>query len=220
MPKATWDNLPEDKRARVMGAALAEFARHGFSAGSLNVIAREAGVAKGSLFQYFDDKLDLFATACDACSGRVRDHMTDVLERRGAGELPFWTLVRTVVLDWIAYFRDHPQDRGLTFASTFEIDPEVRGTVRRVTNRHYTEVLTPLIKLAADRGELRDDADQATLLAYLLLLLPHLALAPFGPELDAALGLYGKDLDDLHDPVNGLIDALERAFGPSASPAA
>ncbi|HWH32025.1 MAG TPA: hypothetical protein VNU01_05080, partial [Egibacteraceae bacterium] len=83
-----------------------------------------------------------------------------------------------------------------------------------VTNRHYTEVLTPLIKLAADRGELRADADHAQLLAYLLLLLPHLALAPFGPELDPALGLYGKDPEQLTAPVHGLVGALERAFGP------
>ena len=49
-------------------AAMAEFGRHGYSGGSLNVIAREAGVAKGSLFQYFDDKLDFFAHVAEQTS--------------------------------------------------------------------------------------------------------------------------------------------------------
>lgn len=215
MPKATWDNLSEGKRRRVMDAALAEFARHGFSSGSLNVIAREAGVSKGSLFQYFDDKLDLFATACEECSARVRDHMAAVMDRRDADAAPFWDFLRDVSMDWIAYFRDHPVDRGVTFASNFEIDPQVRSTVRRVTNRHYTEALRPLLKLAADRGELRPDADREHLLALLLLLLPHLALAPFSPELDAVLDLHGRDQEALTEPVHGLIDALERAFRPA-----
>ncbi|MDT4921381.1 MAG: hypothetical protein QOI15_2283, partial [Pseudonocardiales bacterium] len=61
MPRPTWANLDADRRERVLHAAMAEFGRHGYSGGSLNVIARDAGVAKGSLFQYFDDKFDFFA---------------------------------------------------------------------------------------------------------------------------------------------------------------
>ena len=53
MPRPTWFNLDEGRRERVLRAAMAEFGSRGYSAGSLNVIAREAGVAKGSLFQYF-----------------------------------------------------------------------------------------------------------------------------------------------------------------------
>ena len=37
----------------------------------LDAVAREAGVAKGSLFQYFDDKLDLFAHLSDLASIRI-----------------------------------------------------------------------------------------------------------------------------------------------------
>src|SRR5690349_5607311 len=49
MPTETWMRLPDARRATVLDAAEAEFARNGYSRGSLNVIAREAGVAKGSL---------------------------------------------------------------------------------------------------------------------------------------------------------------------------
>jgi hypothetical protein len=146
----------------------------------------------------------------DECSGRIRDHMADIMAVRDP-DRPFSQFLPLVVSDWIAYFHDHPVDRGVTFASNFRL----RSTVRGVTNRHYLEVLRPLLKRAADRGELRADADVDHLLALLVLLLPHLALAPFGPELDPVLGLYGLDQSALVDPVHALIGALERAFGPS-----
>ena len=50
MPTVTWARLDPTRRAAVIEAAEAEFGTHGFSRGSLNVIARRAGVAKGSLF--------------------------------------------------------------------------------------------------------------------------------------------------------------------------
>ena len=59
MPTVTWARLDRTRRAAVIEAAEAEFGAHGFSRGSLNVIAGRAGVAKGSLFQYFADKRDL-----------------------------------------------------------------------------------------------------------------------------------------------------------------
>ena len=43
MPLPTWDNLPLEKRDRVLEAGAREFGRAGFIAGSLNTIAREAG---------------------------------------------------------------------------------------------------------------------------------------------------------------------------------
>src|SRR5688500_4398609 len=75
MPTSTWDRLPATRRDAVIAAAEAEFGAQGFSRGSLNVIAREAGVSKGSLFQYFADKADLCAYLADIVSLRIRAHL-------------------------------------------------------------------------------------------------------------------------------------------------
>ena len=71
MPTVTWARLDPSRRAAVIEAAEAEFGAHGFSRGSLNVIARRAGVAKGSLFQYFADKRDLYAFIADVGSNLI-----------------------------------------------------------------------------------------------------------------------------------------------------
>ena len=54
--RTTFLNLPEAKQARIIEAALAEFADKGYPQASLNVIVARSGIAKGSLYQYFTDK--------------------------------------------------------------------------------------------------------------------------------------------------------------------
>ena len=60
MPKDTFFNLPEEKRERVIQVALEEFAQHGYAQASVSRMVRRAGIAKGSIYQYFDDKKDLY----------------------------------------------------------------------------------------------------------------------------------------------------------------
>jgi AcrR family transcriptional regulator len=65
MPKETFYHLPEEKRASVERAAIEEFAEHGFEAASISHIVAQAGIAKGSFYQYFSDKHDLFMHLVD-----------------------------------------------------------------------------------------------------------------------------------------------------------
>lgn len=60
MPKETFFNLDEEKQERVMRAAINEFIDHGFEKGNIGEIAKNAGVAKGSMYQYFENKRELF----------------------------------------------------------------------------------------------------------------------------------------------------------------
>lgn len=190
MPRATWRNLDAERRDRVLSAAMAEFGRHGYSGGSLNVIAREAGVAKGSLFQYFDDKFDLFAHVAEFTSLRVYESMRPHLAPP-ALEVGFVDHFAGLVDVWIAYMAGHPLERSVTAATTMELDPQVRAAVRAPVHRLYAQGLRPLLQAGIDAGALRADTDVDALLSLLVLLLPHLALAPFEPGLDAALPLHG-----------------------------
>ncbi|MBK7920673.1 MAG: TetR/AcrR family transcriptional regulator [Chloroflexi bacterium] len=63
MPKDTFFNLPEDKRALICKVAVAEFAKHRFDKASINRIVAQSGIAKGSFYQYFEDKRIYFSTS-------------------------------------------------------------------------------------------------------------------------------------------------------------
>ncbi|MCK6538737.1 MAG: TetR/AcrR family transcriptional regulator [Anaerolineales bacterium] len=60
MPKQTFLNLPEEKRKVIVNAAIDEFAEYGLENASTNRIVAHSGIAKGSFYQYFEDKQDVF----------------------------------------------------------------------------------------------------------------------------------------------------------------
>ncbi len=65
MPKQTFLNLPEEKRETIINAAVEEFAGYGFEAASINRIVANSGISKGSFYQYFEDKMDVFKHLMD-----------------------------------------------------------------------------------------------------------------------------------------------------------
>ncbi len=190
MPKPTWVNLDERRRERVLHAAMAEFGVHGYSTGSLNVIAREAGVAKGSLFQYFEDKLDLFVHVAEHTSIEIYTAMAPYLVPTPAGRT-FLEHLGDLVDIWMDYMATHPLERGITAATTMELDPDIRRAVREPVHRLYVQGLRPLLRSAIQSGHLAADTDVDALISMLVLLLPHLALAPSEPGLDAGVVLHG-----------------------------
>ncbi|MGW2915202.1 TetR/AcrR family transcriptional regulator [Streptomyces asoensis] len=192
MPTPTWDRLSPARRERVLVAAMDEFGTHGYSTGSLNVIAREAGVAKGSLFQYFSGKLDLFAYVAEQTSLRVYAHMQPWLD--GYDESgDFRTYLVDALEAWLDYFAGQPLERGVTAATNMEMDPAVRDAVRAPVNAIYLAGLQPLLERAVATGDLRKDADLDALLSILLVFLPHLALLPHLSAGDGPLPLTSVD---------------------------
>lgn len=60
MPKPTFFNLPVEKRQAIEWEAILEFANNPYEQASLSKIVGKCGIAKGSMYQYFADKLDLY----------------------------------------------------------------------------------------------------------------------------------------------------------------
>jgi len=56
MPKQTFFNLSPDKRGTIEQAALDEFTAYGFDNSNMNRIVAQSRIAKGSFYQYFEDK--------------------------------------------------------------------------------------------------------------------------------------------------------------------
>ena len=60
MPKQTFFNLAEEKRQTILKLAIDEFADNDYKTASISRIVSKAGIAKGSFYQYFEDKKDLY----------------------------------------------------------------------------------------------------------------------------------------------------------------
>ncbi|RBM07682.1 TetR/AcrR family transcriptional regulator [Novacetimonas cocois] len=56
------------KRAQILAGAARIFAEHGYEGASMSCIARDAGVSKGTLYNYFDSKAVLFCAFIEQCT--------------------------------------------------------------------------------------------------------------------------------------------------------
>jgi len=61
MTRPRFHRLSAEQQAAILDAALTEFSTHGYRDASLNRIIDSAGISKGSMYYYFDDKEDLYA---------------------------------------------------------------------------------------------------------------------------------------------------------------
>ncbi len=76
MPTSTFFRLPEEKRQRLLDAAWAEFTQVRYVDVSINKIIRQARIPRGSFYQYFTDKEELFYYLL----GEMRKYFARVLE--------------------------------------------------------------------------------------------------------------------------------------------
>ena len=60
MPKIVDEQTREITRRRIIQEAAREFARLGFDQANINVIAEQAGIGKGTIYLYFENKRELF----------------------------------------------------------------------------------------------------------------------------------------------------------------
>ena len=59
MPKETFLKLPQEKKTKIIKAAKKEFKRAPLEQASIKNIVEDAGIARGSFYQYFESKEDL-----------------------------------------------------------------------------------------------------------------------------------------------------------------
>ena len=65
MPNQTFFNLPDKKRQTIIDLAIAEFANNDYQNASITKIVKQAKIAKGSFYQYFKDKKELYLYLVD-----------------------------------------------------------------------------------------------------------------------------------------------------------
>ena len=82
MPKQTFIKLPIDKKETLIHAAKKEFSRVPLFEASIANIVKEAGIPRGSFYQYFEDKEDLYYFLLDEYSQRLRRRFISILKKQ------------------------------------------------------------------------------------------------------------------------------------------
>jgi len=148
-------NLEPAKQERILNAAMKEFAQKGFKNASTNEIVREANIAKGMLFHYFNNKKDLFLFLYDYSLEilgkefyeRIDFNEKDLLKRR-----------RQLALLKIEIIERHPEMFDFIMAANFESDDEVKNDLKDRNKDFITSSYGKMYE-GIDISKLRDDID-------------------------------------------------------------
>ena len=155
MPKATFSILPEEKRERILRVATDLFAERGFNRTDMGEISRRAGVAKGSLYNYFHSKDELFLYLCRNGIERFRQAVWSDIP-------PKWNIyqqVEHIFRRQVPLILDHPQN--------FQIYLNLSSSgMKRFANRYSREGeefaakrLKTLLNEGIAQGIVRNDLD-------------------------------------------------------------
>lgn len=86
MPKLTFYNLPKEKQQLLIEAAQQEFSNASLSEASIANIVKTAGISRGSFYQYFEGKEDLYFYLLNRYTARRKRLFKATLEKN-SGDL-------------------------------------------------------------------------------------------------------------------------------------
>jgi AcrR family transcriptional regulator len=156
MPKQTFLNLPPDKRETIMNAAVEEFAENGLENASTNRIVKNSGIAKGSFYQYFEDKQDVFMHMLDRIEQEEMEFFKN--EHPPDHNMDVFQYYRWMVKKGMEFGLAHP--RAIQAAWRVLLGEGLYYGKHLAGYREKTkQALTILIKQAMERGEVDPSVD-------------------------------------------------------------
>ena len=156
MPTDTFFNLPVEKRERIIEAAIDEFSRYSFHKARVTAIADNAGIAKGSFYQYFEDKKDLYKYLMEIIAEKKLSYINkDMLMNRE--KYGFFQLLREVFLSGIRFAKENPRlvPIGEMLVADKDLLSELYGEHRYLSSDFFKE----LLEFGREKGEIDPDAD-------------------------------------------------------------
>nr|WP_300409376.1 TetR/AcrR family transcriptional regulator [uncultured Ruminococcus sp.] len=143
MIKQTFYNLPITKRERIYQAIKTEFDRVPLDKISINSIIKEANISRGSFYQYFDDKGDLYDIFADKIMDSIKECFTNTLVKY-KGDL-FATTEEVMSLHFIKVSQPKAKSQMQKFVPGVSVN--AKSILDRICERSitYFNELTPNI---------------------------------------------------------------------------
>ncbi|MDD3048789.1 MAG: TetR/AcrR family transcriptional regulator [Bacilli bacterium] len=84
MPKKTFFNLPFNKQTKILKSSIKEFSKCSLADASIANIISDAGIPRGSFYQYFENKEDLYFYVLHFHTKDIKNHLiTCLLKNKG-----------------------------------------------------------------------------------------------------------------------------------------
>lgn len=154
MPKQTFLNLSAEKQETFIKAALAEFAVNDFQKASISKIVKQLKIAKGSVYQYFENKKDLYLYLIEVATNKKRQYIMPLMQQKFKD---FWEQYEAMYLEGIRFDLENPLHSGFLYAVFYERDSEELGDLMFEYRKQGLDMMKQLIKPEWDAGRIRPD---------------------------------------------------------------
>ncbi len=104
-PRASLEARCEQRREDILENAITLFARDGYAATDLQLLADAVKVGKGTLYRHFGNKQELFLAAVDRVMRNLRQHV----EARADGIADPLEQIATAIHAYLEFFHAHPE---------------------------------------------------------------------------------------------------------------
>lgn len=156
MPRAHTPAERERIRERLLQAGLEGFTRVGLAKITIAELARDAGIGKGSFYQFFASKEELFLAVQEQEEAAFKATLVRELERAGSGH----AAVRTLLMTTATRLDEHPFLRRLLDSETLSeltlrVPPERLAAHQEADRRYFEELLAAWKR----RGWLRPEVE-------------------------------------------------------------
>lgn len=157
---------------KIINAAMSCFARNGFHKTSIDDIARELQVSKGSIYYYFSNKSDIIYQVIEHST----KYLTSYLEKENAVDQPLSQMIHNVVNNFITVAITKPDAIPVMYNRATEgLDNEL---IQRINELHdsLTKLVAGHLEYGAKIGRVRETKDYEAMAAGIIALLSHMCL--------------------------------------------
>ena len=111
----------ETRQQQLLDAAIRVFARKGYRAASIDDMIKEAGVARGTFYLYFEGKKEIFLKIIDSYFEKLRA-LFEELSQYEVTPKNFRQHMRETLLAWLSFFVRHKDLAKIMFREANSID--------------------------------------------------------------------------------------------------
>lgn len=157
MPKDTFFNLPEDKHEKILDAAMSEFEMNSYENVSINQIVAKSGISKGSFYQYFEDKKDLYKYILSLIIKKKLEYITPLMSN--PFDHNFFQVIREMNLSGLKFAKDNPRYMAIGNWMLKDMSKPFYSEVISENRGQAHDAYIMLLNNAIKRGEVREDID-------------------------------------------------------------
>lgn len=173
---------------------------------SITRIVEKAGIAKGSFYQYFENKKDLFMYIIDEIGKAKMESMTSLIEN--IDKMDFFEFLRQLFRKGIEFGKSKPELAKVLDRIMNEMPKEIKAEIYKEGEIKSLEMFENLLKTAIEKGQLRSDLD-IRLVSYMI---THLSLAISQYHFQD-MPVKEENFDKIIDTSDTMVEILQKGLG-------